>query len=88
MGGLPAIALTAGEPAGIGPELCLAAAARPWPARLAAYGSLELLQRLAVRLAPDIRVRAVDLPGNHVPGELQVRPQTRHNADFPIPGSG
>jgi len=72
VGGLPAIALTAGEPAGIGPELCLAAAARPWPARLAAYGSLDLLRTLAGRLAPDIRVRAVDLPGDHVPGELQV----------------
>ena len=34
MGDLPAIALTAGEPAGIGPELCLAVAARSWPARL------------------------------------------------------
>jgi 4-hydroxythreonine-4-phosphate dehydrogenase len=69
---LPAIALTAGEPAGIGPELCLAIAARPWPARLVAIGSLEHLQETAARLELRVTARAVAEPRAHRAGELQV----------------
>ena len=72
MGDLPAIALTAGEPAGIGPELCLAIARRDWPARLAAYGPAEHFSDLAESLAPGLSLRRVDTPGPHVAGELQV----------------
>ena len=39
----PVIALTSGEPAGIGPELCLAAAQQAWPARIVAIGDRSLL---------------------------------------------
>ncbi len=69
---MPAIALTAGEPAGVGPELCLAIAARPWPARLVAVGPLAHLQEMAARLQPTMTVRAVNSPGPHRGGELQV----------------
>jgi 4-hydroxythreonine-4-phosphate dehydrogenase len=69
---LPAIALTAGEPAGVGPELCLAIAARPWPARLAAIGPLAHFETLAARLEPRIQVSAVAVPRPHQAGELQV----------------
>jgi 4-hydroxythreonine-4-phosphate dehydrogenase len=68
----PALALTTGEPAGIGPELCLAIAARPWPARLAAIGPLEHLGRLADSLALRVTPRAVSEPMPHRAGELQV----------------
>ena len=68
----PAIALSAGEPAGVGPELCLAVAARDWPARLAVYGSLDHLTKLAHRLYPALRVRGVAGPGPYRAGELQV----------------
>jgi 4-hydroxythreonine-4-phosphate dehydrogenase len=74
----PALALTVGEPAGIGPELCLAVAARPWPARLAAFGPLALLQETAARLPVPIMVRAVPEPRPHRAGELQV-------IDVPLP---
>jgi 4-hydroxythreonine-4-phosphate dehydrogenase len=68
----PALALSVGEPAGIGPELCLAIAARPWPARLAAFGPLALLQETAARLALPVTVQAVSEPRPHRAGELQV----------------
>ncbi len=56
---LPAIAITAGEPAGIGPELIAQLAARhrerPWPARLVVFGDRDLLLARGRRigLAPD-----------------------------------
>ena len=68
----PAIALSAGEPAGVGPELCLAVAAHDWPARLASYGSLDQRTELARRLYPALRVRGVAAPEAHRAGELQV----------------
>ena len=69
---LPAIALTTGEPAGIGPELCLAIAARPWAARLAAVGPLDYLVELAARLGAQVTPRGVSEAGPHRAGELQV----------------
>jgi 4-hydroxythreonine-4-phosphate dehydrogenase len=72
MSTLPAIALTAGEPAGIGPELCLAIAARPWPARLVAIGPLAHLQEVASQLGSTVTLRAVSSAQPHREGELQV----------------
>jgi 4-hydroxythreonine-4-phosphate dehydrogenase len=69
---LPAIALTTGEPAGIGPELCLAVAQHAWPARLAALGPAAHLERLAARLQPEVRIRTVSRPEPHQAGVLQV----------------
>jgi len=69
---LPAIVLTTGEPAGIGPELCLAVAAREWPARLAAVGPAAHLEELARRLQPDVSVRIVSDPEPHQAHVLQV----------------
>jgi 4-hydroxythreonine-4-phosphate dehydrogenase len=43
MAGLPVIAITTGEPAGIGPELCLQLAAQRFPARLVLLADRELL---------------------------------------------
>jgi 4-hydroxythreonine-4-phosphate dehydrogenase len=40
----PVIALTSGEPAGIGPELCVAVARRAFPARIVAIGDRSLLE--------------------------------------------
>ena len=39
----PRIAVTSGEPAGIGPELCLRLAEREWPAQLVVLGDRDLL---------------------------------------------
>ena len=50
----PAIAITSGEPAGIGPELVAMLAARhrerPWPARLVVFGDRNLLSGRAERI--------------------------------------
>ena len=47
---LPRIALTSGEPAGVGPELCLALAASPWPCQLVCLADTALLAERARRL--------------------------------------
>jgi 4-hydroxythreonine-4-phosphate dehydrogenase len=44
---VPRIALTAGEPAGIGPELCLAVARREWACELVCLGDRALLEERA-----------------------------------------
>lgn len=75
---LPAIALTAGEPAGIGPELCLAIAARPWPARIVAIAPLDYLQDVSGRLGSRVTPRGVTEARPHRAGELQV-------IDVPLP---
>jgi 4-hydroxythreonine-4-phosphate dehydrogenase len=72
MKSLPVIALTAGEPAGIGPELCLAVASLPWAASLAAIGPLARFEDLAGQLEIRVTPRAVDVPRPHRAGELQV----------------
>jgi 4-hydroxythreonine-4-phosphate dehydrogenase len=65
----PVIAITAGEPAGIGPELVALLAERhrhePLPARLVVIGDADLLARRAARagLAPAYRTHAPAGPG-------------------------
>src|SRR6202163_3304307 len=51
----PAIAVTIGEPAGIGPDLCVRLAERTWPARMVLVGDIELLRERARRLATVVR---------------------------------
>jgi 4-hydroxythreonine-4-phosphate dehydrogenase len=50
---LPVVAVTSGEPAGIGPELCLALAAQSYPARLVILGDRDLLGERAAALGLD-----------------------------------
>ena len=69
---LPAIVITAGEPAGIGPEISLAVAAQAWPARLAVIGSAACLGDTARMLGLPVTIRPVATPEPHRPGELQV----------------
>ena len=45
----PTIAITSGEPAGIGPDLCSSLARRRWPARLVVIGDAGLQSRAAGR---------------------------------------
>ncbi|MCP5153671.1 MAG: 4-hydroxythreonine-4-phosphate dehydrogenase PdxA [Ectothiorhodospiraceae bacterium] len=71
------IALTPGEPAGIGPELVLAAATRPWAAPLVAVGDVEMLRARARDLGLEVDVEpvaAAALTGPHRPGRLPVVP--------------
>ena len=71
----PRIALTSGEPAGIGPELCLAVARQPLVCELAcelvALGDRDLLAQRAHQLGWPIKLREYD-PRVHTPRELNT----------------
>jgi len=69
----PAIAVTSGEPAGIGPEICLRLAEREWPARLVVLGDRDLLTARARQLGLDpgrIEIRHVPLQESALAGRL------------------
>ncbi len=59
---LPRIALTSGEPAGIGPELCLAIALRELPCELVCLADRDLLAARAKLLGLDIELRPYERP--------------------------
>jgi 4-hydroxythreonine-4-phosphate dehydrogenase len=70
---LPRIALTSGEPAGIGPDLCLAIAARQLDCDLVCLGDRELLAQRARQLGLRVELRAPDGAAHrHTPGSLTV----------------
>jgi 4-hydroxythreonine-4-phosphate dehydrogenase len=52
----PRLALVPGEPAGVGPELCVRAAQREWDADLVAYGDGGSLRRAAAALGLPLRL--------------------------------
>lgn len=54
---LPPLVVTSGEPAGVGPELCVALARRNWPAQMVVLGDLELIEERVARLGCDTVVR-------------------------------
>jgi len=73
---LPVIAVTSGEPAGIGPELCLALAERRFPARLVVLGDRQLIEERARRLGRStagLDILHVPLHTPSQPGKLDVR---------------
>ena len=72
---LPAIALTLGEPAGIGPDLVAAIMQRSWPAVITVVGDPAVLLERAERLGLDLThcrfdVLAVPCPHPVTPGQL------------------
>lgn len=72
---LPRLILTSGEPAGIGPDLCVAAAARPWPCELVIAGDADVLAERAKQLGSRVaiaRYRREAPRSLHVPGTLNV----------------
>ena len=67
----PRIALTSGEPAGVGPELCLAIASRPLECELVCLGDRELLAQRARQVGLSVQLRPYDgAPRRHEPGTL------------------
>jgi 4-hydroxythreonine-4-phosphate dehydrogenase len=64
---LPRIALTSGEPAGIGPELCLAIASRELPCELVCLADRNLLAERAKRLGLSVELRDYVPPRNPAP---------------------
>jgi 4-hydroxythreonine-4-phosphate dehydrogenase len=68
----PALAVTSGEPAGVGPDLCLALAERDFPARLLFLGDRVLMRERAEELRSSVRIVEVAEPAAHRAGELQL----------------
>lgn len=75
--GEPLVAVTVGEPAGIGPDLCVSLALAPPPgARLLLLGDVAVLDARARALGAEVRfdlVQAHDPVGPAQPGRLPVR---------------
>ena len=70
---LPRIALTSGEPAGIGPDVCLGLAARQLDCDLVCLGDRKMLAERARTLGMTIELRPYDRASHHhVPGTLAV----------------
>ncbi len=57
---VPTLALTPGEPAGIGPELCVRLAQRDLPARIVAVADAQLLDGTARRMGLPLQVEPFD----------------------------
>jgi 4-hydroxythreonine-4-phosphate dehydrogenase len=72
--GLPRVAVTAGEPAGIGPDLCLMLTSQALPARVIIVADRELLAQRARALGLDVNLVDFDASkdGFSVPGALEV----------------
>lgn len=78
---IPRIAVTPGEPAGIGPEIVLKLAQQTLAFEIVAVASKALLESLARQLHIDVSVNIFnpeDVPAVHGPGQLKV-------VDIPVP---
>ena len=70
---IPRLVVTSGEPAGIGPDILLAAATKPQSAQLVGLGDQTLLATRAQQLGLDVRLVPYSSTGPtiaHQPGEL------------------
>jgi 4-hydroxythreonine-4-phosphate dehydrogenase len=72
---VPRIIVTSGEPAGIGPDICVALAQSRWSADLVVAGDQRLLASAAAALGLPLHIDTYDprvAPALHVPGRLRV----------------
>lgn len=73
MTALPRIAITMGEPAGIGPELLVKIAQRQFAADLVVLANSELLAETARKIGVPLKLTpAKSKPSQHIPGQLSV----------------
>jgi 4-hydroxythreonine-4-phosphate dehydrogenase len=72
-----AIAVTLGEPGGIGPDLCVRLTERRWPVRLVLIGDIELVRERARRLRAGVRFVPYAKAGQPAAGTIEV-------AHFPL----
>ena len=73
----PVVVVSSGEPAGIGPDISLALASRPFAARLAVLGDLALLESRARTLGQSVELMPCADPATiepHRAGRLQILP--------------
>ena len=80
---LPVIAITSGEPAGIGPDLCLAMSRAGIEARLVVVGDLPMLEARRRQLGLDAKLVPFDAMRGARPGEIEVEPVPALHACVP-----
>ena len=73
MSALPLLAITAGEPAGIGPDLCIALADHEIASRLVVLGDVQILRERADKIGRSVQFLEADNVPAHRPGTLCVR---------------
>ncbi len=66
------VAITSGEPAGVGPELCLRIVERDWPVRLVVLGDIELMRTRAAAQGSSVQIVPFDAAVAPVPGVVEV----------------
>lgn len=74
---LPRLLITAGEPAGIGPDLCIMLAQQAWPMEWVVVADRGLLQARADMLGLPVQITEVTLehaPTSNVAGQLKLLP--------------
>jgi 4-hydroxythreonine-4-phosphate dehydrogenase len=82
----PVIALTAGEPAGIGPDLCVLLAQQPLPARIVIIADRNLLEQRAAQLG--LPLELADWQPNSAPPAAGVAEVMHHSLKVPaVPGT-
>ncbi|WP_394175513.1 4-hydroxythreonine-4-phosphate dehydrogenase PdxA [Thalassotalea litorea] len=82
------IAITPGEPAGVGPDILVQLAQQDWPAQLIAIADPELLRQRAALLGVNLEIDIYDenqAPTMHKAGRLTVKPVTL--SDNCVPGA-
>lgn len=72
--------VTAGEPAGIGPELCLSLAHTNWASQLVVIADPDMLAERANTLGINVRIREYDASENGSEGQLRVLSQQLESA--------
>jgi 4-hydroxythreonine-4-phosphate dehydrogenase len=84
------LVVTSGEPAGIGPDLCVALAKSPWKNQIVIIADPDMLADRARLLGVDISIREHDACSSRDSGGLRVLPQPLENAAVcgtPDPGN-
>lgn len=72
---LPTVVVSSGEPAGIGPDLCLMLARHNWSSKIAVVADIHLLEERAAILGISAQLLSrpsIDDVTAHIPGSLQV----------------
>lgn len=74
MSGIPRLIVTSGEPAGIGPDLCIAIASRAWPCDIVVAADADMLRERARQLNANVRISPESASERraHQPGVLKI----------------
>jgi 4-hydroxythreonine-4-phosphate dehydrogenase len=79
----PIVVITSGEPAGVGPELCLRIVEREWSARLVVLGDIELMRARAAALGGSVRIVPFDAAVAAAPDTVEVIHQALARPSLP-----